>query len=76
MSNKSGTVLETLVPFIVIGVAIALVFGLLFMFFYVFIWGVVIGGILWLMNLAKLYFFPETSTKNDSGRVIEHDDKK
>lgn len=76
MSDKLEKVLENLVPFIVIGVGIALLIALLFMFFYVAIWGVVIGGILWLAALAKQYFFPSEPSQKDSGRVIEHDDKK
>lgn len=76
MNDKLEKIFENLVPFIVIGVGIAIVIGLLFMFFYVAIWGVVIGGILYLAALAKQYFFPSESTKKEQGRIIEHDDKK
>ncbi|WBV65350.1 hypothetical protein PGH44_12690 [Legionella pneumophila] len=58
MSDKVQKLIENIVPFIVIGVGIAIVIALLFMFFYVAIWGVIIGGILWLGALAKEYFFP------------------
>lgn len=70
-------ILESLVPFIVVGVAIALCIGLLLMFFSVAIWGLVIGGVLWLAALAKQYFFPSqppTAAKKEEGRIIEHDD--
>lgn len=70
-------ILESLVPFLVAGVAIALCIGLLFMFFSVAIWGLIIGGALWLAALAKQYFFPSSPNANkDEGRVIEHDDRK
>lgn len=70
-------ILESLVPFILLGIAIAVAISLLFMFFSVAIWGLAIGGILWLIALAKQYFFPPTSlSKKEQGRIIEHDDKK
>ncbi|WP_298626380.1 hypothetical protein [uncultured Legionella sp.] len=76
MNDKLEKIIENIIPFIVIGIAIAVVITLLFMFFYVAIWGVLIGGILYLVALAKHYFFPGESTKKEQGRVIEHDDKK
>ncbi|AWN72547.1 hypothetical protein LEAN103870_16335 [Legionella anisa] len=83
MNEKSplGKILENLVPFLVAGVAIALFFGLLFMFSYVLVWGLLIGGILWLVATIKQYLFPSKSTKTEEinksqGRIIEHDDKK
>lgn len=69
-------ILESMVPFLVAGVAIALCIGLLFMFFSVAVWGIVIGGALWLAALAKQYLFPSPQAKQDEGRVIEHEDRK
>ncbi|HHF7372834.1 hypothetical protein [Legionella bozemanae] len=83
MNEKSplGKIFENLVPFLVAGVAIALFFGLLFMFSYVLIWGLLIGGVLWLITAIKQYLFPDKSNKTEvthknQGRIIEHDDKK
>jgi hypothetical protein len=83
MNEKSplGKIFENLVPFLVAGVAIALFFGLLFMFSYVLVWGLLIGGVLWLITAIKQYLFPDKSTKTEvinknQGRIIEHDDKK
>lgn len=76
MNDKLQKILENLIPFFVLGVAIALVIGLLFMFSYLLIWGLIIGGILWLASLAKEYLFPAATDKKSQGRVIEHDDKK
>lgn len=76
MNDKMQKIVENLIPFVMIGVGIALFIGLLFMFFYVAIWGLVIGGVLWLATLAKQYLFPDKSATKAEGRVIEHDDKK
>lgn len=84
MSNKFQVpkVFETLVPFIIAGVAIALFIGILFMFSYVLIWGLLIGGVLWLIAMVKEYLFPRTAKKPEvnqkaqGGRIIEHDDEK
>lgn len=83
MKEKSplGKIFENLVPFLIAGVAIALFFGLLFMFSYVLVWGLIIGGILWLVTAIKQFLFPNNPTKpevihKNNGRIIEHDDKK
>ena len=76
MNDKIQQYLENLAPFLVLGVAIALFVGFLFMFSYILIWGVIIGGMLWLITIAKSYFFPEEPNKKDNGRIIEHDDRK
>lgn len=76
MSDKLQKLFENLVPFILIGIAIAIFIALLFMFFYVAVWGLIIGGVLWLVALAKQYLFPETPANKEEGRIIEHDDKK
>ncbi|MGC1182937.1 hypothetical protein [Legionella sp.] len=77
---QPSKIFETLVPFIIAGIAIALFIGLLFMFSYVVIWGLMIGGVLWLLSLVKGLLFPNSKnsviTKKAPGRIIEHDDKK
>lgn len=62
MNNKFQVpkIFETLIPFIIAGIAIALFIGLLFMFSYVVIWGLIIGGILWLISVVKELIFPST----------------
>ncbi|WP_058533387.1 hypothetical protein [Legionella saoudiensis] len=82
MNNKFQVpkIFETLIPFIIAGIAIALFIGLLFMFSYVVIWGLIIGGALWLISVVKELLFPSpkktTIIKKTQGRIIEHDDKK
>lgn len=73
-------IFETLIPFIIGGMAIALFLGLLFMFSYVLIWGIIIGGALWLASQVKYFLFSGSKStmevvKKEKGRVIEHDDK-
>lgn len=76
MNDKLEKIIENLMPFVIVGVAIALFIGLLFMFFYIAVWGLIIGGVLWLATLVKQYLFPNNSPKKEEGRVIEHDNKK
>ncbi|MBN9231654.1 MAG: hypothetical protein J0I93_12505 [Legionella sp.] len=82
MSNKFHTskIFETLIPFIIAGIAIALFVGLLFMFSYVVIWGLIIGGVMWLISVIKDLLIPSSKNTGNveqqkSGRIIEHDDK-
>lgn len=74
MNKNLEHILENLVPYLVAGIAIALTIGLLFIFFHVVLWGIVIGGVLWLAVFIKSYFFPDASKKKEEGRIIEHDD--
>lgn len=76
MNDKLQQALQTLIPFIVLGVAIALAIGLLVMFSYVFLWGLLIGAVLWIIALAKQYLFTTPKIDKEHGRIIEHDDKK
>ncbi len=83
MSNKFQVpkIFENIIPFIIAGMAIALFLGLLFMFSYVVIWGLIIGAVLWLIALIKQFILPSVSEKSkpikkSDGRIIEHDDKK
>lgn len=74
MNNTVQKAIEGILPFLIIGIGIALFIALFFVFFYVAIWGILIGGILYLVALAKNYFFPSKPAIKEKGRVIEHDD--
>jgi hypothetical protein len=68
-------------PFIFIGVMIALVAAIFILFSYVFLWGLVIGGILWGIHALKQYFQPQATSKptqsaQSKGRIIDHDQQK
>jgi hypothetical protein len=73
---KKQSVLESFIPFIIMGIAVALVLGLLFLFFHLFIWGALIGAILWLIFFIKESFFPSKKSAGlKKGRIIEHQKK-
>lgn len=76
MNNKLQQLLQTLIPFIIIGIIIALFIGLLIMFSYALLWGLVIGGILWIVSLIKTILFPTVSKTSKNGRIIEHNNSK
>lgn len=73
MKKTVQQIFEPLVPFIILGVAIALIIGLLIMLSYVLVWGIVLGGILWLAVIVKNLLFPPHTADKNEGRVIEHD---
>lgn len=60
--------LEEILPWLLIGVGIALFIGLMMVLSYVFLWGLIIGALLWLGVKIKTSW-----GKNKShGSVIEH----
>ena len=75
MNNKLKQMLTLLPTFIIMGIAIALIIGLFIMLSYVIIWGLILGGILWIGAVIKSYFFASRSNSKHSGITIEHDDK-
>lgn len=76
MNQKLERLFQQLIPFLMAGIAIALLIGLFILFSYVLVWGLIIGAVLWLVAFVKSYFFSsskkEISTK---GRIIDHRDK-
>ena len=75
MKGRLQTALEHVMPFLIIGVAVALFIGLFIMLSYVVVWGLFIGAILWLIFWLKDFFTVKSKTPKSKGRVIEHDDK-
>jgi hypothetical protein len=79
MNTKFLRIFEQFLPFIAIGIAIALVLGLFLFLIHVFIWGLVIGMIIWFATLIKTIFFsrqptsPVKKTRKKSSRIIEHE---
>jgi len=61
--------------FLMLGIAIALTIGIFILFAYVLFWGILFGGILWLVALIKQYFFRKRQPQKHKGRVIDHDPK-
>ncbi|KTD07404.1 hypothetical protein [Legionella jamestowniensis] len=76
MNEKIEHLIQQLVPFLIAGIAIALVIGLFIMFSYVLVWGLIIGAILWVASFIKNLLFSSKEIENPKkGRVIEHNDK-
>lgn len=74
---QPGKIIDKLLPYLYIGIAVALLIGFLIILSYVFIWGVLIGVVLYLGMLIKERFFSGNQNinhKKRKGRVIEHDD--
>ncbi len=65
---------EQSIPYIIIGMVIALAIGLLIMLSRIFIWGLILGAIIWFAVFIKNYLFP-TPPDEKTGRIIEHDKK-
>ena len=64
-------------PYIILGIAIACIMGLFILSYYMLLWGLMIGFILWLCALFKRYFLSEQPpAKKNKGRIIDHDTKK
>lgn len=68
---------STLGPFIVLGIAVACIIGLFILSWYLLVWGLMIGFMLWVCALIKRYLFSEKlPIKTTKGRIIEHDKQK
>jgi hypothetical protein len=74
MNNKIQQMLAQIPSFLVLGIAIALIVGLFIMLSYVLIWGVFLGGIIWIAMVIKNFLFPRLTNKKE-GRILDHDDK-
>lgn len=76
---RPAKLLEMILPYLYIGIAIAIMIGLLIVLSYVFIWGILIGAILYIGALIKERFFSNNAALKKSkhkGRVIDHDEIK
>ncbi|OGV40436.1 MAG: hypothetical protein A3F46_04185 [Legionellales bacterium RIFCSPHIGHO2_12_FULL_42_9] len=77
MNNYLKVLINSIVPFVLLGIAVSLIIGLAIMFSYVLVWGILIGVILWIVTSIKEFFFPSATTQNKvviRGRIIEHKD--
>lgn len=83
MNTLFKSIIKQLPPFIVLGIAIALMISLLIFFSYVVLWGLLVGGVLWIIMAVKQFLFPENTppqkesriAKKKEGRVIEHEER-
>lgn len=58
---------EKIIPFLILGISVAISVAALILFAYLFVWGVLIGFVLWGLAALKEKFF--SSSKH--GRVID-----
>jgi hypothetical protein len=72
MNNFFQRLAANFIPFVMIGIAIALMIGLFIMFSYVLLWGLLIGIVLCLTASIKEYFFPNKNSITLRGRIIEY----
>lgn len=82
MNLKIRRIFAQLLPFIILGISLAITIGLFIMFSYVLLWGILIGCGIWLIVLLRNLFItkkqPLTNkpkTSKGKGRIIEHDDQ-
>lgn len=69
-----GQLIITILPYIIAGILITFAIGLIILFYYVVIWGIVIGIALWLAAFIKRHLFKKsTPIKTHKGRIIDHD---
>ncbi|CDZ75863.1 hypothetical protein BN59_00122 [Legionella massiliensis] len=79
MNIKLKHLLENIVPFLILGIGIALLIGFFIMFSYILFWGLIIGLVLWGLTFVKNLFLsgmhPKKPPEKTKGRIIEHSDK-
>jgi hypothetical protein len=72
MVHQRNPASQQLPTFILIGIAVAMLIGLLVIFTYVLVWGIILGGFFWMCSLIKCYFI-DASKNNKSGRIIDYE---
>lgn len=72
--NQRSSFLSSLLPFIFLGIGIALCVIMLILLAYVVVWGLLIAIVLWLAFIIKNKFFPAKPRKR--GITIDHKDIK
>lgn len=76
MINKNLRCLsKPFIPFLILGTTIALIFAILIILYYILLWGLIIGAIMWFATIIKNYFFVRKIVKIPNGRVIDHMDQ-
>lgn len=64
-TQRPTKLLEKIFPYFIIGVSLTIAIALFILLFYLFIWGIIIGGILWGVILLKEKFFSSNYSLND-----------
>jgi hypothetical protein len=71
MNDKLARLFQQLIPYLMLGIIIACTIGLFILFYYIVLWGLVIGFFIWLITTIKRYFFSKHVDKSSTGRVID-----
>ncbi|MBA2657590.1 MAG: hypothetical protein H0U70_11530 [Tatlockia sp.] len=78
MSRKIIQPFENITPFLILGIFIALIIGFFITFFYILIWGFLLGTLLWALASIKNLLFPAKGISNveesSKGRTFDHND--
>lgn len=77
MNHKIQRIFAQLFPYVLVGIAISMAVGILIMLSCILMWGLIIGGVLWVGTLIKQALFPsEQPQQEGKGRIIEHNDNR
>lgn len=69
--------LNNMGAFLLLGIVIACAIGLFILSYYLLLWGIMIGFVLWVLTLIRRYFSTnKTNLKKNQGRIIDHDQNK
>jgi len=74
MKNYSNYFANRVAPYLFLGIAIAILVGFAIILSYLFLWGLVIGAIIFIAVSAKNKFFPSKKRQYKRNIVIEHDE--
>ncbi|MBA2653310.1 MAG: hypothetical protein H0U73_13760 [Tatlockia sp.] len=78
MNKKTSQLTESIIPFLILGIAIALIVGIFIMFSYVLFWGLIVGAVLWIVNSIKNFLSAKEVSKSPEkikGNIFEHNDQ-
>lgn len=83
MSIKRHPIIETITPFLILGIGIAVFIALFMVLAYVLFYGLLLGLVLWAVMAIKNWLFPKSDTEQainaksgHKGRTIDYDDIK
>lgn len=76
MASRFKYTSQPLPAFLLLGVAVASMIGLFIVFAYVLLWGIILGGLLWVSSLIRQYFLSKSrSHTKKQGRIINYDQR-
>lgn len=74
LPRSFGQLFLKLGPCILIGIAIAFAICLIIFFYYVVLWGIFLGVMIWVVNFIKRHLFShKPNDTNETGRIIDYE---